>query len=160
MSTEANVSLREAMLEDVPFLVSAHMAVNAEKFEGKDSEAKQFESNVTKWAKQEVTGEVKHSITYLIEVDGVSAGRFRLVRRDYELMVAGIQMLPAYQNRGIGSGLIKSAILEAGERKVPCRLVVGKENPNAKRLYSRLGFKVIKDMDDDEMMEIPVEDGS
>lgn len=148
------VQTRRATLEDVDFLVGAHMAVNEVQFAGKKDEAAQFKANVTKWARQEVSGEVKHSTTYVIEVDGESAGRFRLVRRDDELVVAGIQVLPQHQNQGIGSELIGAAIVEAGDRGVPCRLVVDKCNTHAKRLYVRLGFQVVRDLEDQEMMEV------
>ena len=152
-----NVSLRKATLEDVSFLVSAHMAVNETNFTGKEDKARKFESDVTKWAGQEVRGEVKHSITSVIEVDGVSAGRFRGIRRSYELMVARIQLLPDYQGRGIGSELIRAAQSEAREMGLPCRLVVNKSNADAKRLYTRLGFRVVRGMDDDELMETVVD---
>ncbi len=50
-----------------------------------------------------------------------------------------LYLLPAYQNRGIGSHLLRDAIAEAKAAKIPFRLTVLEINP-ARRLYERHGF--------------------
>jgi GNAT superfamily N-acetyltransferase len=151
------VNLREATVDDVAFLVSVHAAVNREKFAGKDEDAERFLTQVTAWAGDEVAGKVKDSVTYVIVTGGTSVGRLRVVRRSYELMIAGIQILPKHQGMGIGSGIIRSLIDEAEGKRLPVRLEVDRRDPDAKRLYLGLGFQVVEDRDRCELMEIPNE---
>jgi GNAT superfamily N-acetyltransferase len=49
--------------------------------------------------------------------------------------------LPAWQGRGLGSALVRTAIDGAAKRGVPLRLSVLFINP-VRRLYERLGFRV------------------
>ena len=90
----------------------------------------------------------------MVEADGVPVGRLRVVRTSEELFIAGIQVLPEHQGRGIGSRVVRSVIDEGRREGLPVRLDVGKDNPDAKRLYLRLGFSVIEDRDTIELMEI------
>jgi predicted GNAT family acetyltransferase len=55
--------------------------------------------------------------------------------------LAGIQIVPDYQGQGIGTSIIKTILQEASERAVPVELRVNKDNPDAERLYARLGFR-------------------
>ena len=57
-----------------------------------------------------------------------------------------ISIIPEFQNRGIGSSLIKELMAEAAARGQPLKLRVFPENP-ARRLYQRLGFSVVKSTD-------------
>ena len=43
---------------------------------------------------------------------------------------------------------------EAQSKGLPLQLEVEKENPHAKRLYLRLGFRVVEDRGTKELMEI------
>ncbi|MCP4756937.1 MAG: GNAT family N-acetyltransferase [Proteobacteria bacterium] len=52
-----------------------------------------------------------------------------------------IQILPEFQNRGIGCRLIENIQLQACDQGLPVVLSVLKGNP-AKRLYEKLGFRV------------------
>lgn len=53
-----------------------------------------------------------------------------------------MQLLPADQNRGIGTALIEQLKQEAGAQQLPLFLSVEKDSPRAQRLYERLGFRV------------------
>ncbi len=50
-----------------------------------------------------------------------------------------IYLSPPWQNRGVGSLLIRQLIEEAQRHRVPLRLSTAKISP-ARRLYERLGF--------------------
>jgi ribosomal protein S18 acetylase RimI-like enzyme len=78
----------------------------------------------------------------IIEADGEPIGVF--VVRDFEdhLAVCEIYIHPSHQNRGMGTNLIKGVQADAKERGIPVRLRFLKTNPNAGRLYARLGFTV------------------
>ena len=64
-------------------------------------------------------------------------------RRD-EYYLANMAVLPEFQGRGIGSALMADAeqkARRAGLKK--CSLIVDLENPSARRLYERCGYRVI-----------------
>jgi ribosomal protein S18 acetylase RimI-like enzyme/SAM-dependent methyltransferase len=76
----------------------------------------------------------------VVEVDGRPAGRLRVSRTPEALQLNGIQLHPDIQNRGIGTAIIAQLQSEAASTGVPLDLSVEKDNPNARRLYLRLGF--------------------
>jgi len=64
-------------------------------------------------------------------------------KRD-EYYIANLAVLPQYQGRGIGSGLmmhVEEKAKKAGLQK--CSLVVDTEKPAALRLYERIGYQVV-----------------
>jgi ribosomal protein S18 acetylase RimI-like enzyme len=75
-------------------------------------------------------------------------GRLRVVRTADQLFIGGIQLLPDYQRRGIGTSLVTTLIQEGLSRGVPVALEVEKDNPDAERLYRRLGFERYGETDD------------
>jgi GNAT superfamily N-acetyltransferase len=76
--------------------------------------------------------------TFVIECDGGPVGRLRLVDSPDGLEVAGLQLLPSAQSRGIGTAVLLRLAAEAAPR--PLTLGVEKDNPRARALYERLGF--------------------
>ena len=64
-------------------------------------------------------------------------------KRD-EYYIANLAVLPQYQGRGIGSGLlahVEEKAKKAGTQK--CSLIVDTEKPAALRLYEHLGYQVV-----------------
>jgi ribosomal protein S18 acetylase RimI-like enzyme len=76
----------------------------------------------------------------VIDVDGVIAGFVHIVSTADAIEIANIELAPAYQNQGIGSGIMQKTLADARERGVPVTLQVLKMNPEARRLYDSLGF--------------------
>lgn len=76
----------------------------------------------------------------VIELDGEPVGRLYLDRREEEIRIVDIALLPAYRARGIGSHYLDAIMTEAGEKNLPVRIHVESFNP-ALRLYQRLGFR-------------------
>ena len=66
-------------------------------------------------------------------------GAIEVERREHELCLSNIALLPEHQGKGIGTALIRSVIAEADQEQLPVVLQVFKVNP-ARRLYQRLGF--------------------
>lgn len=61
-----------------------------------------------------------------------------------EYYLANMAVSPDFQGRGIGWALLAHAeqkALNVGQRK--CSLIVGTDNPAAKRLYERFGYRVV-----------------
>ena len=80
----------------------------------------------------------------VIVLNGEAVGRLYLACWPEELRIVDIALLPAWRNKGIGSGIIKDILHEAGERGLPVRIHVERFNP-ALHLYYRLGFQKISD---------------
>lgn len=92
-------------------------------------------------AREQVLGRVPDSVTYVIRSGSVRVGRLRVVRTTDRIFLAGIQILPNHQGQGIGTTVITRLLSEAARTKVPVELKVAKDNPDAERLYTRLGFR-------------------
>lgn len=80
----------------------------------------------------------------IVSVDGRDAGFLATRRQPDEIQLFNIMIAPEFQNRGIGSAVLKELLAEARGRGVPVRLQVMKVNP-ARGLYERLGFSVIEE---------------
>jgi ribosomal protein S18 acetylase RimI-like enzyme len=81
----------------------------------------------------------------IVMVAGQRVGTLRLVENQDEIFLALIEIHPDYQNRGLGSTIIQDLLAEAHQRSVPVLLHVLKANEDARRLYERLGFKIIEE---------------
>lgn len=80
----------------------------------------------------------------IIEVDGIPAGRFYVLRGPEEIQLVDIALLPEYRRGGIGTRLIEDLLAEAERRGVPVTAHVEIFNP-ARKLYSRLGFAAVEE---------------
>ncbi|HXD44376.1 MAG TPA: GNAT family N-acetyltransferase [Pseudolabrys sp.] len=83
-------------------------------------------------------GRLEHSI---VICDGTEAGYLAIHRRDEVDYLQWLLLLPAFQNRGIGSAIVSDLIRTAAPGK-PLQLRVLPVNAGARRLYERLGFAV------------------
>ena len=147
------IEFRPATPRDIEFLTSVNISANEERLSTReDWDADAFARDVEASARNQVAGKVEHSITYVIELDGTAVGRLRLIRPGNERHVAGIQILPSHQRKGIGSRVMQRIVDEAQQSGLPVTLEVEKDNPRAKRLYQRLSFVVIEDRGDRELM--------
>ncbi|MEM9304964.1 MAG: GNAT family N-acetyltransferase [Pseudomonadota bacterium] len=90
----------------------------------------------------------------VVEVDGVAAGRLYVERREDEIRLIDIALLPDFRGRGIGSELLGDLIDEAIRAALPLRIHVEHNNP-AMRLYQRLGFEKIDEHGVYHLMERP-----
>lgn len=88
----------------------------------------------------------------VIERGGESIGRVYAHRRDHEIRLIDIALVPAHRGGGLGRSLLEDLQEEAGEKGVPLRIHVEKNNP-AMRLYIRLGFRSIEDQGVYDLME-------
>ncbi len=80
----------------------------------------------------------------IILLQGKPIGRIYIDRRQNELTLAEITLLPEYRNQGIGSIFIQDLMAEASEKGLPLRLHVEYFN-RARSLYERLGFQHLED---------------
>jgi microcystin-dependent protein/GNAT superfamily N-acetyltransferase len=83
----------------------------------------------------------------VVIVDGEPVGRLCVDRREDEIRILDIALLPRMRGRGIGTRLL-TGLIEAAEaegRRLTAHVVVG--NP-ARSLYERLGFEAVPSADD------------
>jgi ribosomal protein S18 acetylase RimI-like enzyme len=77
----------------------------------------------------------------IITADGADAGMIDVERRADEIYLGRIEVLPAYQGRGIGTRLIRALIAEAHRQGQALVLEVFAVNRRARALYQRLGLR-------------------
>ena len=77
----------------------------------------------------------------VIQADGVDVGWLQTVVSKDEEFLGQIFVDARFQNRGIGTEVLRRIIEEASRRALSVRLAVVKFNPS-RRLYERLGFRV------------------
>jgi GNAT superfamily N-acetyltransferase len=81
----------------------------------------------------------------VIVVDEQPAGRIWISRND-QIRLLDIALLAEFQNRGVGTALLKRLIDEATRANKPLRHMVFILNTDAKRFYERLGFEVFEEV--------------
>jgi ribosomal protein S18 acetylase RimI-like enzyme len=140
--------LRQATLDDAEFLTD--VVVEATRDQGRlpdDFDERDFRTGYGDWTKQQLSDRTSGSTTYVVTVEDERAGRLRVIRRDDTIELAGIQLLPRLQGRGIGTAVVDALKAEAVACGVRLELGVEKDNPRARSLYERLGFVVITETD-------------
>jgi ribosomal protein S18 acetylase RimI-like enzyme len=76
---------------------------------------------------------------------GEPAGRLWVGRTPEQIRLLDIAILPEFQNRKIGTYLLRKLIEESEATGIPLRHMIFKLNTAARRFYERLGFRLIED---------------
>jgi len=79
----------------------------------------------------------------IVFADNQPMGRLYLDKRDDEIRIIDIALLPQYRGQGIGSGLLRQIMRDADSTGLAVSIHVEKFNP-ALRLYKRLAFAEIE----------------
>lgn len=88
----------------------------------------------------------------VIQDGNESIGRLRVVRGD-DIYIGGLQILPEYRGKGIGTEVLEGLIKEAEDAGKKITLEVFHNNPRAQNLYEKLGFRVIQENEKQKIME-------
>ena len=134
--------IRPASAADIAFLT--HVTLEATRAQGRlaaDVDEAEWHAGFGAWHRELLEDE--SSTLSVIELDGRPVGRLRVSRTTESIQLNGIQLLPEVQNRGIGTAIITGLQSEAASTGVPLDLGVEWDNPDARRLYDRLGFRKI-----------------
>lgn len=83
----------------------------------------------------------------IIEVGALAVGMLRVQERTEETFLAGFEILPGWQRRGIGTQVMRALVEDSAARGKPVALAVLKSNFAARALYQRLGFGVTGEND-------------
>lgn len=81
--------------------------------------------------------------TSFIVTQGQRVGALELEDRGSELFVRNLHILPTWQNRGVGSAVMRRLLSRAAKRGVHVSLQVLELNAAARRFYERLGFILV-----------------
>jgi ribosomal protein S18 acetylase RimI-like enzyme len=76
----------------------------------------------------------------VIEQDGAPIGRLYIDRREDEIEIIDIALVPEHRGSGLGSRLLRDVLREAEQGGKTVKIYVENFNP-ARRLYDRLGFQ-------------------
>jgi GNAT superfamily N-acetyltransferase len=79
----------------------------------------------------------------VIEVGGQAVGVLVVEERSDELRLGLIELLPAWQGRGLGTDILRYLLRRAREMHLPLTLHVLRANPRAVALYERVGLRVV-----------------
>jgi len=130
-------SLRPASDEDKELCYSIHRAsmldIVAQVFSWDEDDQR------TRFAREWDPSELQ-----IVVVDDTEVGVIAVVYRPDHILLSGIELVPAFQGRGIGTALIKGLQSVAAKRCLPLHLGVFVPNKRAKALYDSLGFKEIE----------------
>lgn len=78
----------------------------------------------------------------IIQFQGIDIGILAIEDDSETVMVHNIEILPEFQNKGIGSVLLKKVIQNTIADNKSISLQVYKSNPKAQKFYRRLGFLI------------------
>lgn len=135
--SNVNVYFRECTLEDFDFL-----------FQLKKENFKSYVEKIWGWKEEEQKGRLKTDLEEhlkhkkMILVDGKCVGVYaRHITDEGDLFINEISIVREFQNKGIGSKILREQLHENHIKGIRTILQVFKDNP-AKKLYERLGFRV------------------
>jgi ribosomal protein S18 acetylase RimI-like enzyme len=134
---DAPYTLRQATTEDYDFLYDLNrqcLRVYIEAIWGWHDE----------WQEEYFRRKFDPAPRQIIQVDGHDVGVVVVEERPDELYVALIELLPAYQGHGIGTRIVTELRNAAHGAGRPLSLHVLRSNEPARRLYERLGFRVVE----------------
>ena len=80
----------------------------------------------------------------VVVLDGVPVGRLYVDRRETEIRIIDIALLPEHRGHGVGTALLAPILEEADQSGKTVSIHVERNNP-AGRLYDRLGFVEIEE---------------
>jgi|ERR1041384_1511867 GNAT superfamily N-acetyltransferase len=143
------VSLRAVAAGDEEFLLAVYASTRAEELAQVAWGAGQKEAFLRmQFAAQQQEYQARYpDAEYdVILCNGEPVGRIWIGRDAAQIRLLDIALLPAAQNRGIGTALLRRLIAEARQTGKKLRHMVFVLNPDAHRFYERLGFRVIEDL--------------
>jgi GNAT superfamily N-acetyltransferase len=105
------------------------------------------------WQKKHFFNHFNPQTLKIIQVKGTDIGVLSVEEKNEMVFLRIIEILPHYQNRGIGTSIIEEVIQHAISHGKSIRLQVLRVNVRARALYERLGFCVIEETDTHYLMK-------
>lgn len=136
------ISLRPVVPDDLAFLKSVYASTREEELAVVPWSAEQKDAFIEMQFRAQDTDYRRNYPDARFDVilrEGTPAGRLYVHRRETEISILDITLLPEYRGAGIGGGLLGALIAEADGAGKPLEIYVEKFN-RAQTLYRRLGF--------------------
>lgn len=140
--------LRECTLEDFDFL-----------FELKKQNFKWYVDKIWGWndedQKKRLRDDLNEHLNHkkIVVLNKKDIGSYAThITENNDLFINEISIIKEYQNKGIGTDILRKQIAECENKNMKVLLQVFKENP-AKKLYERLGFKIYNETETHYQME-------
>lgn len=143
------VELRPVTPADDEFLISVYAATRADEMAQvpwSDEQKMEFLRWQFGLQRNEYETTYPNQQYSVIFVDDQPAGRIWISRSDDQMRLLDIALLEEFQNRGVGTLLLRRLIDEAIRDNKLLRHMVFVLNADAKRFYERLGFVVIEEV--------------
>ncbi|MBD3342335.1 MAG: GNAT family N-acetyltransferase [Candidatus Lokiarchaeota archaeon] len=103
------------------------------------------------WKEEERSLYFKHHFqpryVQIIEHNGKKIGAISNSHKRNKIILFYILILPKYQNKGVGTFLLKGLIKKAEKENKPILISVLRLNKRARQLYTKLGFKIVNQND-------------
>ena len=132
---------------DLPFLLKVYAGTRADEMAltgWKEDQIAEFLEMQFRMQHHSYTTQYHNSSLDKILYKGEEAGRFYVDRRDNEIRIIDIALLPEFRRKGIGGQLFKSVMEEAAQTGKSVSIHVEKFNP-ALQFYQKLGFHSVVD---------------
>jgi len=143
------VALRPVTPEDEEFLIALYAGTRAEDLAQAEWAEGQQEIFV-RWQfelqRREYSARFLNAHHDVIVVEGERAGRTWVGSDEKQIRLLDIALLKEFQNRGVGTLLLRRLMDQATQAGKPLRHMVFVLNNDAHRFYERLGFVVIEDL--------------
>lgn len=156
LSSGGTVELRPVVATDDPFLFAVYASTREHEVaqvaweEGQKELFLRWQFNLQRG---EYDTRFPDAAYHIILVDQHLAGRIWVGMDDEQIRLLDIALLPEFQNRGVGTALLRRLMKEATITRKALRHMVFVLNNDATRFYERLGFVAIEDLDAYKHME-------
>ena len=143
------VELRPVSESDDQFLLSVYASTREEELaqaEWAEGQKEMFLRWQFDLQRREYEARFPHAAYHVIVVDERPAGRLWVGSDDEQIRLLDIALLPEFQNRGVGTALLRRLMDQALKSGKILRHMVFVLNNDAHRFYERLGFTIIDDL--------------
>ena len=138
------IDLRPYQSEDLPFLRALYGTTRDAELSltnFSELEKEQFIQQQFNAQHQSYTLNYPNANLDLVLHNGQAIGRLYVDRRPGEIRIMDVALLPNWQNKGIGTKLMKNLQTEGRGTHRPLSLHVERNNPRAFDWYEKLGFR-------------------
>jgi len=146
-SSSMSIDLRAVEASDEDFLFSVYASTRADEMERVDWSAEQQEAFLHMQFRAQAQFYVENypgAVFQVIMQNGQPIGRLYIHKRENEIRIMDIALLPDHRNSGIGSSLLRDILKQGKNLNLPVTVHVEQFNP-AMRLYQRMGFRPKED---------------
>lgn len=145
----AAISLRPVLPEDEDILLKIYASTRESEMQQAAGWSNEQKETFLRWQldmqRRDYEKRFPQADYQIILFEGKPAGRLWVGRTPEQIRLLDVAILPEFQNRRIGTHLLRNLIKESEETNVPLRHMIFKLNTAARRFYERLGFRLIED---------------